>query len=121
MVESLKCCIRANFKDRFYLNIQLRSFVKYLCQHEKIPEVTQIVSNSPSERQISLNITVSVYYVSGSKVNRKERSRPSFLVCFVFHLAKYINLGAFGRAFGSVVSVSCLERETGLGSMCGTP
>ena len=29
----------------------------------------------------SLNITVSVY-VSGSKVNRKERSRPSLFVCF---------------------------------------
>ena len=30
----------------------------------------------------SLNITVSVCYVSGSKVNRKERSRPSLFVCF---------------------------------------
>ena len=60
----------------------------------------------------SLNITVSVSvcYVSGSKVNRKEKSRPSLFVCFVFHLAKYISLGAFG----SVVSVSCLESETGL-------
>ena len=29
----------------------------------------------------SLNITVSVYVVSGSKVNRKERSRPSLFVC----------------------------------------
>ena len=29
----------------------------------------------------SLNITVSVY-VSGSKVNRKERSRPSLFACF---------------------------------------
>ena len=29
---------------------------------------------------------------------------------FVFHFAKYISLGAFG----SVVSVSCLESETGL-------
>ena len=28
-----------------------------------------------------LNITVSVCYVSGSKVNRKERSRPSLFVC----------------------------------------
>ena len=55
----------------------------------------------------SLNITVSVCYVSGSKVNRKERSRPSMGV-FVFHPAKYISLGAFG----SVVSVSCLESET---------
>ena len=60
----------------------------------------------------SLNITVSVSvcYVSGSKVNRKEKSRPSLFVCFVFHLAKYINLGAFW----SVASVSCLESETGL-------
>ena len=30
----------------------------------------------------SLTITVSVCYVSGSKVNRKERSRPSLFVCF---------------------------------------
>ena len=30
----------------------------------------------------SLNITVSVCYVSGSKVNRNERSRPSLFVCF---------------------------------------
>ena len=58
----------------------------------------------------SLNITVSVCYVSGSKVNGKEKSRPSLFVCFVFHLAKYINLGAFC----SVASVSCLESETGL-------
>ena len=29
-----------------------------------------------------VNITVSVCYVSGSKVNRKERSRPSLFVCF---------------------------------------
>ena len=34
----------------------------------------------------SLNITVSVCYVSGSKVNRKERSRPSLIVFFLFHL-----------------------------------
>ena len=63
----------------------------------------------------SLNITVSVSvcYVSGSKVNGKEKSRPSLFVCFVFHLAKYISLGAFC----SVASVSCLEFETGLGSL----
>ena len=30
----------------------------------------------------SLNITVSVCYVSGSKVNRKERSHPFLFVCF---------------------------------------
>ena len=30
----------------------------------------------------SLTITVFVCYVSGSKANRKERSRPSLLVCF---------------------------------------
>ena len=30
----------------------------------------------------SLNITVPVCYVSGSKVNRKERGRQSLLVCF---------------------------------------
>ena len=64
----------------------------------------------------SLNITVSVCYVSGSKVNRKERSRPSMGV-FVFHPAKYISLGAFG----SVVSVSCLGSETGIGSLCQSP
>ena len=32
----------------------------------------------------SLNITVSVCCVSGSKVNRKEKSRPSLFVCFFF-------------------------------------
>ena len=58
----------------------------------------------------SLIITVSVCYVSRSKMNRKEKSRPSLFVCFVFHLAKYISLGAFY----SVASVSCLESETGL-------
>ena len=31
--------------------------------------------------------------------------------------AVYINLGAFG----SVVSVTCLKSETGLGSLCGSP
>ena len=56
----------------------------------------------------SPNIAVSVCYLSGSKVNRKE---PLFV--FVLHLAKYISLGAFG----SFVSVSCLESETGLGSL----
>ena len=67
----------------------------------------------------SLNITVSVCYVSGSQLNRKERSRPSFFACFFFHLAKYIimHLGAFG----SVVSVSCLGSETGIGSLGGSP
>ena len=30
----------------------------------------------------SLNITIFVYYVSWSKVNRKERSRPLLFVCF---------------------------------------
>ena len=38
----------------------------------------------------SLNITVFVCHVSESKVNRKERNRPSLFVCFLFHLAKYI-------------------------------
>ena len=42
-------------------------------------------------------------------MNRKEKSRPSLFVCFVSYLAKYISLGAFGSA----VSVSCLESETG--------
>ena len=69
----------------------------------------------------SLNITVFVCHVSRSKVNRKERSRPFCLFVFLFHLAKYHHLGAFG----SVVSVSCLGSETGIGtgpvgSLCGT-
>ena len=38
----------------------------------------------------SLNITVFVCHASGSKVNRKERSRPFCLFVFLFHLAKYI-------------------------------
>ena len=51
----------------------------------------------------SLNITVSVCYMSGSKVNRKERSRPSLFNLFVlvFHLAKCINFGAFGSVVKS--------------------
>ena len=61
----------------------------------------------------SLNITVSVCYVSGSKVNRKDKSRPSMGV-FVLRLAKYISLGTFC----SVVSLSCLGSETGIGSLC---
>ena len=32
----------------------------------------------------SVNITVSVCYVSGSKVNRNERSRPSLLLLVFF-------------------------------------
>ena len=36
------------------------------------------------------------------------------LIVFVFHLAKYISLGAFG----SFVSLSCLESETGLKEVC---
>ena len=35
----------------------------------------------------SLNHTIRL---SGPKVNRKERNRPSLFVCFLFHLAKYI-------------------------------
>ena len=58
-------------------------------------------------------ITVSVCYVSWSKVNYKGKETSVFVSCFVFHLAKYISLGAFG----SVVSVSCLESETVLGSL----
>ena len=48
----------------------------------------------------SLNITVFVNYVSSSKVNRKDRSRPCFFVClFCFTLQnKLIKL---------VVSVTC--------------
>ena len=38
----------------------------------------------------SLNITVFVCHVSGSKVNRKERSGPFCLFVFLFYLAKYI-------------------------------
>ena len=64
----------------------------------------------------SLNITVSVCYMSGSKVNSEEKSRP-YVCVFVFHLVKYINLGAFGF----VVSLWCLESETGLGSLCASP
>ena len=37
----------------------------------------------------SLNITVFVCHVSGSKVNKKERSCP-FVFVFLSHLAKYI-------------------------------
>ena len=46
--------------------------------------------------------------------------KPSVFVClfvFLFYLEKLINLGAFG----SVVSVSCLESETGRGGLCGSP
>ena len=61
----------------------------------------------------SLNITGSVCCVCKSKVNRKERSRPFLFV--LFYLRKIINRGAFG----SVVSVSCLESERGRGSRSG--
>ena len=43
----------------------------------------------------SLNITVFVCHVSGSKVNRKERSRPFCLFSFLFHLAKYIIISEY--------------------------
>ena len=46
--------------------------------------------------------------------------KPSVFVCLfvcLFYLEKLINLGAFG----SVVSVSCLESETGRGGLCGSP
>ena len=50
----------------------------------------------------SLNITVSVCYMSGSKVNRKERRAVRLcLFVFVFHLAKYINFGASGSVVKS--------------------
>ena len=49
-----------------------------------------------------LNITVFVCYMSGSKVNRKERRAVRLcLFVFVFHLAKYINFGAFGSVVKS--------------------
>ena len=65
----------------------------------------------------SLNITGSVCCVCKSKVNRKERSRPFLFVCLfvLFYLRKIINRGAFG----SVVSVLCLESERGRGSRSG--
>ena len=50
----------------------------------------------------SLNITVSVCYMSGSKVNRKERRAVRLcLFVFVFHFAKYIYFGAFGSVVKS--------------------
>ena len=65
----------------------------------------------------SLNITVFVCHVSGSKVNRKERSRPFCLfLFFVPPCLIYHHLGVFG----SVVSVLCLGSETGIGSLCGS-
>ena len=68
----------------------------------------------------SLNITVFVCHVSGSKVNRKERNRPSVFVClFVFFVPSYQIYHHLG-ALGSVVSVSYLGSETGIGSLCGS-
>ena len=49
-------------------------------------------------------------------MERKEAVRFCLFVC-LFYLEKLINLGAFG----SVVSVSCLESETGRGGLCGSP
>ena len=40
------------------------------------------VETAGNSGYFSLNIAVSVCHVSGSKVNRKERSRPSLFVCF---------------------------------------
>ena len=40
-----------------------------------------VVFENPIFQLKSLNITVSVCYMSGSKVNRKERSRPSLFNC----------------------------------------
>ena len=52
----------------------------------------------------SLNITLFVCYMSGAKVNGKERRAVGLcLFVFVFHLAKYIYFGAFG----SVVKSEC--------------
>ena len=65
----------------------------------------------------SLNITVSDCYVSGSKVNRRKGAVRLCLCVFVFHLAKYNRLGGFG----SVVSVSCLGSEMGIGSLRECP
>ena len=68
----------------------------------------------------SLNITVFVCHVSGSKVNRKETLEPSVRLClFVFFVPPcyiYHHLGAFGY----VMSVSCLGSETGIRSLCGS-
>ena len=41
-----------------------------------------------------LNITVSVCYVSGSKVNRKERSRPSLFVCLFVFCSTLVNISS---------------------------
>ena len=49
-------------------------------------------------------------------MERKEAVRFCLFVC-LFYLEKLINLGAFG----SVVSVSCQESETGRGGLCGSP
>ena len=40
----------------------------------------------------SLNITVSVCYVSGSKVNGKEKSRPSLFVCLFVLCSTLLNI-----------------------------
>ena len=66
----------------------------------------------------SLNIAVSVCYVSVIEMNRKQRSRPSFFVC-LFLCSTLLNISV--GEFASVVSVSCLESETGLESLCGSP
>ena len=49
----------------------------------------------------SLNITVSVCDVSGSKVKERKGAVRLCWFVFVFHLAKYINLGAFGSVVKS--------------------
>ena len=64
----------------------------------------------------SLNITVFVCYVSGSKVTRKRAVRLCLFVFFYPPCKIYHHLGAFG----SIVSVSCLGSKTGIGSLCGS-
>ena len=53
----------------------------------------------------SLNITVSVCYVSGSKVNRKERSRPSLFACFFFFCSTLLNISSSRSIWFHRVSV----------------
>ena len=51
----------------------------------------------------SLNITVFDCHVSGSKVNRKERSRPSLFVCFFF--STLLNMSSYRSIWSRRVSV----------------
>ena len=80
----LKRCSPLHFERKPNLSKTLKGLLMRLVITSKIVFSKIIIFENTIFQLNSLNITVSVCYVSVSKVNRKERSRPSLFCLFFF-------------------------------------